>query len=105
MRLFGIGDGQRRLRDHADADRREHLLEFAELAGVAAREDELLHRAPSTARCFAMSSPMPLYARSIIASISRRLNGSPSAVPWISTRPPEPVITTFMSVPHSESSA
>ena len=48
---------------------------------------------------------MPRSARPTSASISARVNGAPSAVPCTSTKPPAPVITTFMSVSHAESSA
>ena len=47
---------------------------------------------------------MPLAASSISSSICARVKAAPSAVPWISTKPCEPVITTFMSVSHTESS-
>ena len=48
---------------------------------------------------------MPVSASAIIASNCARENGAPSAVPCTSTKPPAPVITTFMSVSHCESSA
>src|SRR6266581_8066042 len=63
------------------------------------------HEDPSAAFCLAMSSAIPCIASASSASICAAEKGSPSAVPWTSTKPPEPVITTFMSVPHSESSA
>ncbi len=51
----------------------------------------------------ARGCPAPASATS--ASISARVNGAPSAVPCISTKPPRPVMTTFMSVPQAGSSA
>src|SRR5207248_400312 len=53
---------------------------------------------PSAAFCLAMSSAIPCIASASSASICAAENGAPSAVPWTSTKPPEPVITTFMSV-------
>ena len=43
VRLVGFGDAQLGLGHHLEAERREHLAELAELAGVAAGEDEFLH--------------------------------------------------------------
>src|SRR6266571_3053634 len=63
------------------------------------------HESPSAAFCLAMSSAIPCIASASSASICAAEKGSPSAVPWTSTKPPEPVITTFMSVLQSESSA
>ena len=51
------------------------------------------------------SDAMPAEARSSRVSSSARLNGSRSAVPWTSTRPPSPVMTTFMSVSARTSSS
>jgi hypothetical protein len=47
---------------------------------------------------------MPLSASASSASISARVKGAPSAVPCTSTKPPAPVITTFMSVSQAASS-
>src|SRR5205814_1339493 len=47
---------------------------------------------------------MPPAARSTRRSSSAREKGSPSAVPWSSTREPEPVITTLKSTPARASS-
>src|SRR6266853_1228723 len=58
----------------------------------------------SAAFCLAMSSAIPRFASASSASICAVEKGSPSAVPWISTKPPDPVITTFMSVSQPESS-
>src|SRR6266571_6995255 len=62
-------------------------------------------KTPSAAFCLAMSSAIPCIASASSASICAAEKGSSSAVPWTSTKPPEPVITTFMSVSQSESSA
>ena len=59
----------------------------------------------SAAFCAAISSRMPRSASATSSSISARVNGAPSAVPCSSTKPPAPVITTFMSVSQPESSA
>jgi len=48
---------------------------------------------------------MPPEARSRRVDICARVNGTPSAVPWTSTKWPAPVITTFMSVSQPESSS
>src|SRR5665811_703557 len=51
-----------------------------------------------------VSSAQPVVARSSSTLSSSRSNGSVSAVPWISTKTPVPVSTTFMSVSAMESS-
>ena len=107
VRLFGVRHAERALRHDLDPERREQLAELAELARIGRCEDELLHRlqAPSAARCFAISSRMPRSASATRDTISTGVNGAPSAVPCSSTKPPAPVITTFMSVSQAESSA
>ena len=63
-------------------------------------------RRASAARCARdQLARCPCSARPSSASISARENGAPSAVPCTSTKPPAPVITTFMSVSQAESSA
>ena len=54
--------------------------------------------------CFATSSPMPLRASARSSASVSSEKGSPSAVPWISTMPPDPVMTKLASVPAEESS-
>src|SRR5215831_4493176 len=109
--LLGLRDFQGRLRDDLDPERTEQGLELAQLAWIGRREDQLLHRrAPawvsaSAAFCLATSSAMPRWASAISACISPAEKGAPSAVPCTSTKPPEPVITTFMSVSQWESSS
>ena len=114
VRLVGVGDGEFRLRDQVDGKRRQQPAEFAQLAFVAAREDEARDRHPACPRqdasliadrCAAISARIPRSASVTSASISSRENGDPSAVPWSSTNPPDSVITTFMSVSQPESSA
>src|SRR5947208_11781318 len=125
VRLFGIGYSEARLRNDLHAERREQRLELAELPGIGGGEHEFFHasiltceashspprmrrgnhESPSAAFCLAMSSAIPCIASASSASICAAEKGSPSAVPWTSTKPPEPVITTFMSVSQSESSA
>src|ERR1700682_2793070 len=46
VRLVGVCKTELRLRHDLESERREHLLEFANLAGVAACDDQLFH-APS----------------------------------------------------------
>src|SRR5512141_2226001 len=103
MRFFGFGNAQLRLRHHLNAERREHSLEFAQLAGIVGSDDQLVHCA-SALRCNSTSWPMPCLASSSSVSISSREKGWPSAVPCTSTKWPLPSITTFMSVSQSESS-
>ena len=50
-----------------------------------------------TSACATRSSAMPASASASIASSSAFENGLPSAVPCTSTKPPELVMTTFMS--------
>ena len=45
-----------------------------------------------------------LLGQPISAANSSSENGAPSAVPWISTMPPLPVMTKLASVPAEESS-
>ena len=108
VRLLGFRNTQRTLRDHFNRQRREDRRDLAQLARIVGSDDEFVHRGPfqpSAARCAAISCVMPLCARSSMACISARLNGAPSAVPCTSMMPPASVITTFMSVSQSESSA
>ena len=63
-------------------------------------------RAPQTsAFCMATSRSTPERARPSMRISSASLNGAPSAEPWTSTRPPEPVSTKLASVSAFESSA
>src|SRR5208282_5212145 len=55
--------------------------------------------------CSLVSSPQPATARSSSWPSRSRLNGSCSAVPWISTKSPLAVHTTFMSVCAATSSS
>src|SRR5690606_11327859 len=54
--------------------------------------------------CMATRSAMPARASAIRLETSSSVNGLPSAVPWISTMPPEPVMTKLASVSAAESS-
>ena len=75
---------------------------------VAAIENGLQNprRAHQAMACFCMStsSPMPFLASARSSPSVASEKGSPSAVPWISTMPPDPVITKLASVPAEESS-
>ena len=84
------------------------LLDLADLARIGRREEQSRHfvrKSPTTARCIAISSLMPLSASSISASSARRSNGWPSAVPCSSMNRPSPVFTKFMSTSAFESSS
>src|SRR5438034_4554533 len=63
------------------------------------------HESPSAAFCLAISSAIPCFASASSTAICAAEKGAPSAVPCTSTKQPEPVITTFMSVSQLESSA
>ena len=65
----------------------------------------IIHGADSAWRCIPVSSAQPATASPSSSSSSSRLNGSRSAVPWISTKLPSPVQTTFMSVSAATSSS
>ncbi len=55
--------------------------------------------------CSVTSSPMPLRARRSNSTNCSSLKGAPSAVPWISTSPPDAVGTKLASVSAVESSS
>src|SRR6266480_4850213 len=95
----------RRLRRHPSSREEGKHDHPARCAGTPPQERRGNHESPSAAFCLAMSSAIPCIASASSASICAAEKGSPSAVPWTSTKPPEPVITTFMSVSQSESSA
>src|SRR5690349_20186885 len=114
MWLIGFAHVKRRLRQRLDSQGRQQMPDFPQLARVAARNDQLLHclsvflgQLPDTNAFLwaSISSRIPCCARSSIAFNSSRVNGAPSAVPCISTRPKSPVITTFISVSQRESSS
>ncbi len=54
--------------------------------------------------CRSTSRPMPARASARRLAKSSSLKGVRSAVPWISTMPPEPVMTKLASVSAAESS-
>src|SRR5687768_14683899 len=102
MRLFGFYDAELGLGNQRDAERREQLPDLPEFSGVARRENQL-HSSSARFWC-CTSSAMPWAASASSASSSLRENVPPSAVPCTSTKPPAPVMTTFMSQPQPESS-
>ena len=107
VRLLGLGDAQLALRHQLQRQRREQRLQLGQLLGVVGRQHQPQSIGSCRERqrfCAATSSRMPLSASASSASISARVNGAPSAVPCTSTKPPAPVITTFMSVSQAESS-
>ena len=106
VRLLGGLDAKLALRDDGEIELGQQRPELAQLARIRRRENNATrHASPSTCFWAAMSSETPLRASAIMAAIWASVNGSPSAVPCTSTKPPRPVITTFMSVSQVESSA
>ena len=86
----------------------QKITDLPHLAHIMGRDDQFAGReAPHqmTAFCAATSSPMPFLASVIISANCASEKGEPSALPCSSTKPPEPVITKFASVPASLSSA
>src|SRR5690606_7713026 len=77
----------------------QDATELRNLVLVVGREDECAGHASSAAFCRAVRLFVPASARSSRASSSARSKGTPSAVPCTSMNLPEPVATTFMSVP------
>src|SRR5205823_10665344 len=106
VRLVAFRNPQLALRDHIDAERREQPPELPQFACVTRCEDQTVdHSSASTFFCAAINSRAPFSPSVTSASICEREKGMPSAVPWISTNRPEPVMTRFMSVSQPESSA
>src|SRR5574343_695398 len=108
--LLGLDHAQAALRHQLQRQLTEERRQLLELLRVVGGQHQA-HRAHSCTGGWASASfwactrsAMPWVARASIASISARLKGTPSAVPWTSTKPPAPVITTFMSVSQAESS-
>src|SRR6185437_4171141 len=99
-------------RDDVEVEGLQQLAEFGELAGVVrgdhqpvtGMETQGFAHGASAARCNSLSRPMPAAASIINWSSSSRVNGVCSAVPWISTKRPAPVMTKLASVSASESS-
>ncbi len=115
---FPSGSAQAELagRLRGDAIRREQLAHFGELAGIVGGDHQraaefamvprLTGRTHITAIfCKSTSFSMPLRASASSAWNWSSLNGVFSAVAWISTMLPEPVMTKLASVSASESSA
>ena len=91
-----------------DAERREQLAHFGQLAGIVRGDDDRAGEFAAHATaifCKPTSLSMPLRASASSVSNCSSLNGSFSAVAWISTILPEPVMTKLASVSASESSA
>ena len=111
--LVRLGQTQRPGRDHLDPERRQQFENLAQLALVVAGQDQpgansdgARHHAASIAsRCIANSRSVPTRARRINSKNCASLNGSFSAVPWISTMPPPSVRTKLASASASLSSA
>src|SRR6185312_3785974 len=104
--LLGLGKAELGGADRLDAIGREQHGELVELAGIVGGDQQLPgHQRPSAVRCCRVNSAMPARARSSMRANSESSNGAPSAVAWISTIPPLPVITKLASVSAVESSA
>ena len=103
--LVGLGEAELGGAHRRDAQRREQRRDLAHLALIVAGDQQPLDHRPSAVRCWRASSAMPARASSIMRANSSSPNGAPSAVAWISTMPPVPVMTKFASVSAFESSA
>src|SRR4029077_5491210 len=106
--LFWLGQTEFGRRLRGDAVRREQLAHFLQLAGVVGGD----HHRPceffahmTAIFCRLTSFSIPLRARPSNAANWSSLKGIFSAVAWISTMLPEPVMTKLASVSASESSA
>src|ERR1700687_2262268 len=103
-----LGQAKLASRLRGDAERRQQLAHFGKLAGVMRRDH---HRTGEFSAhitaifCKPTSFSMPLRASASSAWNCSSLNGVFSAVAWISTMLPEPVMTKLASVSASESSA
>ena len=75
---------------------REYAAEFGQFLPVAGGEDDF--HFSNAACCSRVRSAQPFSASASSESSSSRPNAAPSAVPWISTNFPPPVMTTFISV-------
>ena len=89
--------------DEIDTGLREQRRDLLDLVRVPRREDEA-RQSPSAAFWSPMSWRIPAVPSSSSVSSAVRWNGSPSAVPWISTKRPLSVITRFMSTTAEASS-
>src|SRR5665647_352677 len=106
--VFGRQLDPRGHRQHLE--RRQDLLELAQLVAVAGGQHEVhaAHPQPSAstaAACAAARAAAPAAASSSISSSVARAYDSPSAVACTSTSLPLPVMTTFMSTAAAESSS
>ena len=111
-----VGHGQAELagRHRLDPERRQQLLHLAQLAGIVGGDHDLAGQravhagflyAATAFFCRSTSCATPALARRRRFRNSSSENGLPSAVPWTSTMPPEPVMTKLASVSAAESSA
>ena len=124
--LGGHGQAELAGRHRLDAERRQQLPHLAQLAGIVGGDDDLAGQltmhgcilgeecsgvldggsAQATVFfCRSTSCATPALARRRRLRNSSSENGLPSAVPWTSTMPPEPVMTKLASVSAAESSA
>ncbi len=113
--LLRLGQAERGGGDDGEIGRRDQRLDLAQLAGIVRGDDQRVARLQQSScrRCsqrmasFCNSTrrAMPSRARVFSASNSSSVKGAPSAVAWISTKPPAPVMTKLASVSASLSSA
>src|SRR5665213_607895 len=106
--FLGLGKPKFAGRLRLNAEGREQFAHFSQLAGIVRGDDDragefLAHATASFCKPTSFSMPLRASARSV--SNCSSLNGSFSAVAWISTILPAPVITKLASVSASESSA
>lgn len=73
-------------------------------AGTRPAPTQILTYQPNTSCCFWINAWIPVSANANMASACSRVNALPSAVPCTSTKPPNWLITTFISVSQLESS-
>src|SRR5437764_944007 len=97
-RVVAEAAGPARLEDGRALADAEDLMNLARVPGGQRQRRSArltLRHPPSVCRWNAVSRSIPDVARSISASSWALLNGVPSAVPWTSTSPPVPVMTTL----------
>src|SRR6185437_16643839 len=103
-----LGEPKLAGRLHGDAERRQQFAHFGQLARIVRGNDDSageLSTHVTASFCKPTSFWMPLRASASSTSNCSSLKGSFSAVAWISTILPEPVMTKLASVSASESSA
>src|SRR5581483_382175 len=104
--LLGSGNAEVRLGRYRETELREHLVYLANLARIAAREDDRSAHPPASARRWLpISCSIPRRASSVMRLSCSCVNVPRSAVPWTSMKARVSFITKFISVSAVESSA